>query len=484
MDQNDALLGQGAVPESSQPAEHNSNVNMETLLNQEGMTLDFPQPGEIRTGVVASISPTQILVSVGAKSEGVITGRELETIPAEERAALAVGQEILVYVLNAEDDNGNVVLSYTRAQEQKGWAEVEKMLEDSATYEGRVDGFNKGGIIVPVYGLRGFIPASQLSISRRMTVTGDTPDQRYAKMIGEPISVRVIEVDRKRRRLILSERAASSETRQSIKERVIESLKEGESYTGKVTSLADFGAFVNVNGADGLVHLSEISWDRVQHPSEVLEVGQEVRVKVINIDREKKRIGLSIRALQSDPWQNKVEKFKVGQLVEGVITRLTKFGAFARLEGDLEGLIHISEISENRIEHPKEAGLHEGDVVTLRVIRIDPDQRRIGLSLRKVDSGAFKDLDLKQISLDGVSLEMAGEAAAPEETPAIQEPPTVEEPSAKQEPPTVEEPPAQQEPPAGEEPPAQQEPPAGEEPPAQQEPPVGEAPPAGETPEQ
>jgi small subunit ribosomal protein S1 len=437
MEQNNTLLGQGDSPESNPPTDHNNNnnINMETLLNQEGLALDFPQPGEIRTGVVASISPTQILVSVGAKSEGVITGRELETIPSEERSALQVGQEILVYVLNAEDDNGNVVLSYTRAQEQKGWAEVEKMLEDSATYEGRVDGFNKGGIIVPVYGLRGFIPASQLSISRRMTVTGDTPDQRYAKMIGEPISVRVIEVDRQRRRLILSERAASSETRQSIKERVIESLKEGETYIGKVTSLADFGAFVNVNGADGLVHLSEISWDRVQHPSEVLEVGQEVKVKVINIDRDKRRIGLSIRALQSDPWQSKVDKFKVGQLVEGVITRLTKFGAFARLEGDLEGLIHISEISENRIEHPKEAGLHEGDVVTLRVIRIDPDQRRIGLSLRKVDSGAFKDLDLKQITLDGVSLEMAGEepaveTPAEEAAPVQAEPPTGEVPPA------------------------------------------------------
>jgi small subunit ribosomal protein S1 len=461
MDQNDALLGQGAAPESNQPAEHNNNINMETLLNQEGLALDFPQPGEIRKGVVASISPTQILVSVGAKSEGVITGRELETIPADERATLLLGQEILVYVLNAEDDNGNVVLSFTRAQEQKGWAEVEKMLEDSATYEGRVDGFNKGGIIVPVYGLRGFIPASQLSISRRMAVTGDTPDQRYAKMIGEPISVRVIEVDRKRRRLILSERAASSETRQSIKERVIESLKEGETYTGKVTSLADFGAFVNVNGADGLVHLSEISWDRVQHPSEVLEVGQEVKVKVINIDREKRRIGLSIRALQSDPWQNKVEKFKVGQLVEGVITRLTKFGAFARLEGDLEGLIHISEISENRIEHPKEAGLHEADVVTLRVIRIDPDQRRIGLSLRKVDSGAFKDLDLKQISLEGVNLEMAEpmpepvmfeDASGPELSETAPEPEVIETAPEEEVPPAQEETPTGEEPPTGETP--------------------------------
>jgi small subunit ribosomal protein S1 len=167
MEQNDTLPGQGVAPESTTTAEenNNNNNNMEALLDQEGMSLDFPQPGEIRTGVVASISPSQILVSVGAKSEGVITGRELEAIPAEERAALAVGQEILVYVLSAEDNSGNVVLSYTRAQEQKGWAEVEKLLEDGGSYDGKVDGFNKGGIIVPVYGLRGFVPASQLGIS-------------------------------------------------------------------------------------------------------------------------------------------------------------------------------------------------------------------------------------------------------------------------------------------------------------------------------
>ncbi|MCX7609855.1 MAG: S1 RNA-binding domain-containing protein, partial [Anaerolineales bacterium] len=195
----------------------------------------------------------------------------------------------------------------------------------------------------------------------------------------------------------------STETRQSLNERSIVTLEESQDYTGRVSSLADFGAFVNINGADGLVHLSEISWEHIQHPSEVLEVGQEVKVKVISIDREKKRIGLSIRALQEDPWLKKVEKFKVGQLVEGVITRLTKFGAFARIEGDLEGLIHISEISETRIEHPKER-LHEGDVLTLRIIRIDPEQRRIGLSLRKVDSGAYKDLDFKQIDLDDIQL--------------------------------------------------------------------------------
>jgi len=414
MENNESQLGQGEMSEDTAPADSTNNQqNMEALLNQEGLALDFPQPGEIRTGVIASISPNQILVSVGAKSEGVITGRELEAIDTAERATLQVGQEILVFVLSSEDDRGNVILSFTRAQEQKGWAEVEQLLEASGSFEGTVDGFNKGGLIVPIYGLRGFVPASQLGISRRMTVTGDTPDARYAKMIGEPITVRVVEVDRNRRRLILSERAASTETRQSIKERVIESLEVGKVYAGKVTSVADFGAFVNVNGADGLVHLSEISWERVTHPSEVLEVGQEVQVKVINIDHEKKRIGLSIRALENDPWQRKVEKFKVGQLVEGVITRLTKFGAFARLEGDLEGLIHISEISETRIEHPKEK-LHDGEVLTLRIIRIDPDQRRIGLSLRKVDSGAYKDLDFKQIDLEGVTLDVQGEAPAVE----------------------------------------------------------------------
>jgi small subunit ribosomal protein S1 len=197
--------------------------------------------------------------------------------------------------------------------------------------------------------------------------------------------------------LILSERAASTESRQSIKERVIEELEEGKVYTGRVTSLANFGAFININGADGLVHLSELSWEHIDHPREVLEVGQEVKVKVINVDKDKKRIGLSVRALQEDPWRAKVEKYSVGQLVEGVITRLTKFGAFARLEGDIEGLIHISEIAEHRIEHPKEV-LKEGEVKSLRVIRIDPDQHRIGLSLRKVDSAAFADKDFKMLT--------------------------------------------------------------------------------------
>ena len=398
-DENQALPAQGSDVNQQGEQHNNNNQTMESLLNEQELNVDLPQAGEIRTGVIASISSSQILVSIGAKSEGVVSGRELDQLSAEEREALQVGQEVHVYVVNPEDSNGNVVLSWKRAQEQISWENVEKLLASEDVIESKIIGFNKGGLIAGVEGLRGFVPSSQISAMRRSQSTGETPEQRWQKMIGQPITVRVIEVDRERRRLILSERAASTESRQSIKERVIEELEEGKTYTGRVTSLANFGAFININGADGLVHLSELSWDHIEHPREVLEVGQEVKVKVINVDREKKRIGLSVRALQSDPWKSRVEKYSVGQLVEGVITRLTKFGAFARLEGDIEGLIHISEIAEHRIEHPKEV-LKEGEVKSLRVIRIDPEQHRIGLSLRKVDSAAFADKDFKLLTAE------------------------------------------------------------------------------------
>jgi len=369
------------------------------LLNEQELNVDLPQAGEIRSGVIASISHSQILVSIGAKSEGVISGRDLDQLSAEERDELKVGQEVHVYVVNPEDDNGNVVLSFKRAQEQLSWENADKLLESNSIIESKITGFNKGGLIVAVEGLRGFVPSSQVSALRRTQTTGDTPEQRWQKMVGQPISVRVVEVDRERRRLILSERAASTESRQSLKERVLDELEQGKVYTGRVTSLANFGAFINVNGADGLVHLSELSWDHIEQPKEVLEVGQEIKVKVINVDREKKRIGLSVRALQEDPWRSRVQKYSVGQLVEGVITRLTKFGAFARLDGDIEGLIHISEIAEHRIEHPKEV-LKEGETKSLRVIRIDADQHRIGLSLRKVDSAAYADKDFKLLTAE------------------------------------------------------------------------------------
>ncbi|MDY6872672.1 MAG: S1 RNA-binding domain-containing protein [Chloroflexota bacterium] len=419
MDQNDIMKTQGEEESQEQPVN-----KMEALLEAEGLMIDFPKRGEIRKGTIASISNGQILVSVGAKSEGILAGKELDQIDDETVESFEEGEEITVYVVNPEDSNGNLILSYNRALEEENWQTAEELLESEDSFDSKIVGYNKGGLLVPLGTIRGFVPASQIGLSRRLTITGNSPEERYSEMVGETIEVCVIEVDRDRRRLILSERAASSETRESIKERVIEELNEGEVRTGRVTSLADFGAFVNINGADGLVHLSELSWDHVNHPSEVLEVGQEVDVKVISIDVERKRIGLSIRRLKDDPWDDQIENLTEGQLVEGKITRLTNFGAFARLlledvEGDLEGLIHISEISERRIEHPKEV-LHEGDVVTLRIIKIENDTHRIGLSMRRVDSPAYTDLDWKtlteELDVDDLTEEAAEEPA--EETAA------------------------------------------------------------------
>lgn len=394
MDQNDIINKMGEEESQEQPIS-----KMEALLAQEGLTIDFPKRGEIRKGTIASVSEGQVLVSVGAKSEGIIAGKELDAVNEEIRQGFQVGEEITVYVITPEDANGNLILSFTRALEEENWQTAEDLLESEEAFVSKIEGYNKGGLLVSLGSIRGFVPASQIGLGRRLSISGNTPEERYGDMVNKEIEVCVIEVDRERRRLILSERAASSETRDTIKERVIEDLKEGEIRTGRVTSLADFGAFVNISGADGLVHLSEISWEHINHPSEVLEVGQEIKVKVIGVDPERKRIGLSIRRLQDDPWEEQIASLTEGQLVEGKITRLTNFGAFARLvldndEGDLEGLVHISEISEQRIEHPKEL-LKEGDVLTLRIIKIEEDTHRIGLSIRRVDSPAYTELDLK-----------------------------------------------------------------------------------------
>jgi small subunit ribosomal protein S1 len=435
MTQNDATNDLGDTQANDQEQPENK---MEALLNEEGLNIDFPKQGETRDGVIASISEGQILVSVGAKSEGIITGKDYEAIPAEILAELKIGSAIPVFIVTPEDQSGNLILSFVRAVEEQSWIDAEKNLQDATTFNSSIVGYNKGGLLVPLGTIRGFIPASQLSISRRLAISGDSPEEKYRQMIGESIDVRVIEVDRERRRLILSEKAASTETRDQIKDMILDDLKEGDVRTGKVTSLADFGAFVNINGADGLVHLSEISWDHISHPNEVLKVGQEVKVKIIAIDKDRRRIGLSLRQLKDDPWSSQVTDLKVGQLVEAEITRLTNFGAFAKLRlenkaKDLEGLIHISEISEHRIEHPKEV-IHVGDIVTLRIIKIEEDVHRIGLSLRRVDSPAYADLDWQALSKEiEITPSNEGEAIAVQigseqpETPVLQESPAVPE---------------------------------------------------------
>jgi small subunit ribosomal protein S1 len=371
---------------------------MDALLNGEAYDLETPRRGEIRTGTIARVTETDILVDIGAKSEGIIASREIEELTDEQREDLTVGKDVNVYVIRTGGQDGTILLSLSRAEEESDWREAEELLESKGVFEGEIAGFNKGGLIIKMGHLRGFIPASQVSLSRRRRAEGDTPDKRWGEMVGESILTRVIEVDRRRNRLILSERAASREMRESMKEKLIEELNAGDVRTGHVISLADFGAFIDIGGADGLVHLSEISWKRIGHPKEALRVGQEVQVKVLDVDAERKRISLSIRELESDPWNEFAGEFKEGQLVEGTITKLTKFGAFASIDGiedfDMEGLIHISELSDRHIEHPREV-VSEGDALTMRIIRIEQDRKRIGLSLKKVDSSEYADMDWK-----------------------------------------------------------------------------------------
>lgn len=369
---------------------------MDALLEGEGYDLESPRRGEIRTGTIARVSDGDILVDIGAKSEGLIQARELEHLSEERRAELVVGKEIGVYVLRTGGHDGEILLSLAKADEERDWGEAERLMGSQEPLYASVGGYNKGGLVVKLGNLRGFVPASQVSLSRRRRADGDSPDKRWGKMVGEAIVVKVVEVDRRRNRLILSERAAAKEARKMLKEQLIGELKPGDIRQGHVISLADFGAFVDIGGADGLVHLSEISWKRIGHPKEALEVGQEVSVKVLSVDSDRNRISLSMRELEPDPWETVTSQLVEGQLLEGTITKLTKFGAFASIKGlegyDIEGLIHISELSDRRIEHPKEA-VSEGETLPMRVIKIDGERRRIGLSVKRVDSPEYAEID-------------------------------------------------------------------------------------------
>jgi small subunit ribosomal protein S1 len=350
--------------------------------------------GDILEGKVVRVSPEEVLVDVGWKYEGTVSRRELESMGPAAIEEIKVGDEVLAYVVNPESKDGRIVLSLRQAELEKEWRSLEKLFETGEVFEGTVTGYNKGGLLVQLGQVRGFVPASQLvRASRRDGRRAPIPEERRAEMIGQQLWLKIIELDRQRNRLILSERAASRIWRREQKEQLLASLKEGDIRHGRVSSLCDFGAFVDLGGADGLIHVSELSWGRVSHSREVLQVGDEVDVYVLNVNREKRRIGLSLKRLQPDPWSQVEEKYAEGQLVEGIITKLTDFGAFARLKGDeIEGLVHVSELSDDRIAHPKEV-VKEGDTLTLRIIRLEPHRRRMGLSLKSVAKAKYADLD-------------------------------------------------------------------------------------------
>ncbi len=388
--------GEVLLLEEGRETKEDDNVySMEELLEESYAYRPFRR-GDILEGVIVSTSPTEVLIDIGSKTEGLVSSRELERMGPEAIEKLKVGDEVPVYVLNPEDKNGNVILSLSRAQLEKDWQAAQEIFEAGECFEATVSGYNKGGLIVRLGKVRGFVPASQLVPPYQKSQEPQSNEEYWAKMVGQQLRLKIIELDRRRNRLILSERAAMREWRKQQKEKLLNELQEGDVRRGRVSSLCNFGAFIDLGGADGLVHLSELSWGRVSHPKEVLQVGDEVDVYILNVDREKRRIGLSIKRLQPEPWSLVPEKYFVGQLVQGTITKLANFGAFARLnDDDIEGLIHISELSEEPVTHPKEV-LKVGDVVTLRIIRIDADRRRMGLSLKRVREGEYVDLDWRE----------------------------------------------------------------------------------------
>ena len=369
---------------------------MAFLLNEE---LSLPTVGELRTGVVVEHRENVVLVDIGSKSEGMIDNRELASMETATRDKLTVGNEVLVYVVDPEDSNGNLILSFVKAEEEQDWHLAQKLLKTQNIYETEVVGFNKGGILVAIGHLRGFIPNSQLRRDRLNHQEQSSKQRYFQKLIGSSLSAKVLEVNRERSRLILSETAAENELREERRNNLFANIQENDGYEGHIVNVANFGVFVDIGGVEGLVHLSELSWKRVNNPSEIYKVGDPVKVAVLNVDQDKQRIALSIKRLQPDPWTLIEEIYQVGQLLSATITRLTKFGAFARLNDDyqLEGLIHISELSEDRVEHPREV-VKTGDKVNVRIIRVDADQRQLGLSLKQVASEKYMEADLQMLT--------------------------------------------------------------------------------------
>ncbi len=382
-----------------------------------GQLLDSMEPvkplvrGDVVEGIVMRSDGEGILVNIGHKAEGLVPPGEMRTVGRGEAEQPKVGDKLVSMVVKGETAESAVILSIDRAVGEVGWKILEKALESGEVVIGKILGFNRGGSIVEVEGIQGFIPMSQLmSISRDSfrefqqpvpkppaeegaeedAETSEAPPEEPAENphVGKDLELKVLEVNRERNRAILSERQAIQELREVRKTKLIEELREGERRRGKVTGISSFGAFVDIGGADGLVHISELSWTPVSSPQEVVKVGDEMDVYVLRVDAVNKKIALSLKRLQPEPWETINEQFNVGDVVDATVTKLTDFGAFARVKGSVEGLIHISELTSRMIQHPREV-VREGDDVRLKVLRIEPERRRLGLSLVQAEGEEY-----------------------------------------------------------------------------------------------
>jgi small subunit ribosomal protein S1 len=383
----------------------------------EASLRDF-KDGDIVEGTVVKIDRDEVLLDIGYKSEGVIPAKELSIRhDIDPNEVVHVGDKIEALVLQKEDKEGRLILSKKRAQYERAWGRIEEVMQSGGTIKGPVIEVVKGGLIVDI-GLRGFLPASLVDLRRVRDLH---------PYVGQEIEAKIIELDRNRNNVVLSRRAFLEESQSEGRKKFLESLQKGERRKGTVSSIVNFGAFVDLGGVDGLVHVSELSWKHVDHPSEVVQVGQEVEVEILDVDLERERVSLSLKATQEDPWKEFERKYQAGEIIEGQVTKLVPFGAFVRVAPGIEGLVHISELSEQHVDSP-ESVLSVGDQVRVKVIEVDVARRRISLSMRQV-GGAMPAVAEKEIEADEDEIRPESAPSAGPEAAAVSQETAAETPA-------------------------------------------------------
>ena len=483
------------TPPNARPVEGSDGLLIEVdgqiVPNYDATLVPFEE-GDVVSGKVVRIDQDEVLVDIGYKSEGVIPSNELSirksVDPADE---VELGEEVDALVLTKEDQDGRLLLSKKRARFEKAWRRIEAAAESGEPVEGTVIEVVKGGLIIDL-GVRGFLPASLVDIRRV---------QNLDEFLGQKIECKVIELNRSRNNVVLSRRAVLEEERKEVRQQILDRLQPGQVVEGAISNIVDFGAFVDLDGIDGLIHISELSWSHVNHPSEILSIGDVVPVKVLDIDRDRQRISLGLKQTQEDPWQRVIDTYSIGDELEGKVTKVVTFGAFVEIMDGVEGLVHISELAQHHVENPREV-VEPGQDVKVKILEIDSDRRRLSLSMKRVqaqnvplrsgagapagggdgeDLGEVRDLGLSDDVFAGpqvagaedlsAAFERAADEQAAAEEPAPEEPAAeapVEEPARRgarrREEPAPEEPAAEE--PAPEEPAAEE--PAAEEPAAQE----------------
>ncbi len=353
-------------------------IDGQIVPNYDATLVVFDE-GDVVSGEVVRIDKDEVLVDIGYKSEGVIPQNELSIRKSVDASAeVELGEEVDALVLTKEDQDGRLILSRKRARFEKAWRRIEAAAESGEPVEGMVIEVVKGGLIIDL-GVRGFLPASLVDIRRV---------QNLDEYMGQKIDCKVIELNRSRNNVVLSRRAVLEEERKEVRQQILDRLQPGQVVEGAISNIVDFGAFVDLDGIDGLIHISELSWSHVNHPSEILSIGDVVPVKVLDIDRDRQRISLGLKQTQEDPWQRVVDTYDVGDELTGRVTKVVSFGAFVEIVDGVEGLVHISELAQHHVENPREV-VNQGDEIRVKVLEIDSERRRLSLSVKRVEGASL-----------------------------------------------------------------------------------------------